>query len=44
MVGADDAKGYFAAFEWPAAQTATYRLRVTFFEAINSGLLVVTRK
>jgi hypothetical protein len=44
VVGADDAKAYFAAFEWPAAQTATYRLRVTFFEAINSGLLVVTRK
>jgi tetratricopeptide (TPR) repeat protein len=44
VVGSDDAKGYFAAFEWPAAQTATYRLRVTFFEAINSGLLLVSRK
>jgi tetratricopeptide (TPR) repeat protein len=44
VVGSDDANGYFAAFEWPAAQTATYRLRVTFFEAVNSGLLLVTRK
>jgi hypothetical protein len=42
--GGDDDKGYFAAFEWPAAQTATYRLRVTFFEALNSGLLLVSRK
>ena len=39
-----DANGCFAAFEWPALQTTTYRLRVTFFEAVNSGLLVVTRK
>jgi hypothetical protein len=42
--GGDDDKGYFAAFEWPAAQTATYRLRVTFFEALNSGLLLVSLK
>jgi tetratricopeptide (TPR) repeat protein len=44
VAGSDDGKGYFAAFEWPAAQTTTYRLRVTFFESINSGLLLVTRK
>jgi tetratricopeptide (TPR) repeat protein len=44
VVGSDDAKGYFAAFEWPAAGTATYRLRVTFFESLNSGLLLVSRK
>lgn len=42
--GGDDDKGYFAAFQWAAAQTATYRLRVTFFEALNSGLLLVSRK
>jgi len=42
--GGDDDKGYFAAFEWPAAATATYRLRVTFFEALNSGLLLVSRR
>ena len=42
--GGDDDRSYFAAFEWPAAQTVTYRLRVTFFEALNSGLLLVSRK
>jgi hypothetical protein len=42
--GGDDDKSYFAAFEWPAAQSATYRLRVTFFEALNSGVLLVSRK
>jgi hypothetical protein len=44
VAGSDDGKGYFAAFDWPAAQTTTYRLRVTFFESINSGLLLVKRK
>jgi tetratricopeptide (TPR) repeat protein len=44
VTAGDDDKGYFAAFEWPAVQTATYRLRVTFFEALNSGLLLVSRK
>ncbi|HEU4927243.1 MAG TPA: tetratricopeptide repeat protein [Vicinamibacterales bacterium] len=44
VTAGDDDKGYFAAFQWPAAQTATYRLRVTFFEALNSGLLLVSRK
>lgn len=44
VTGGDDDKGYFAAFQWPAARTATYRLRVTFFEALNSGLLLVSRK
>jgi hypothetical protein len=44
VVGADDANGYFAAFQWPAAQTATYRLWVTFFDVVNSGLMVVARK
>ena len=40
----DDANAYFAAFAWPAAQTAVYRLRVTFFESVNSGVIRVTRK
>jgi tetratricopeptide (TPR) repeat protein len=44
VAGSDDANQYFAAFSWPAAETATYRLRVTFFEAVNSGLLLVKRK
>jgi hypothetical protein len=44
LIGSDDGKSYFAAFEWTAPQTATYRLRVTFFEALNSGLILITRK
>lgn len=44
VAGSDDANRYFAAFEWPAAQTANYRLRVTFFESLNSGVILVTRK
>ena len=44
VTAGDDDKGYFAAFQWPAAQTTTYRLRVTFFEALNSGLLLVSRR
>ena len=44
VTGSDDASGYFAAFEWPAAVTAVYRLRVTFFESINFGVLLVSRK
>jgi tetratricopeptide (TPR) repeat protein len=44
VLGSDDANGYFAAFEWPAAHSVTYRLQVTFFEAINSGLILVARK
>ena len=44
VVGADDEKSYFAAFEWPAAETTTYLLRVTFFEAVNSGQILVARR
>jgi tetratricopeptide (TPR) repeat protein len=43
VTGSDDANAYFAAFEWVAPATATYRLRVTFFESVNFGELVVTR-
>ena len=44
VTAGDDDKGYFAAFEWTAAETTSYRLRVTFFEALNSGLLLVSRR
>ena len=44
VIGSDDARSYFAAFEWPAAQSGIYRLRVTFFESVNSGVIRVTRK
>jgi hypothetical protein len=43
LVGSDDANDYFAAFDWIAPATGTYRLRVTSFESVNTGELVVTR-
>ena len=42
VVGSDDDSGYHAAFDWIAEETGTYWLRVTFFEAVNTGQLVVT--
>jgi tetratricopeptide (TPR) repeat protein len=44
VTGSDDANAYFAAFDWIAPATGTYRLRVTFFESVNFGNLTVTRK
>jgi hypothetical protein len=44
VVGSDDANAYFAAFDWVAPASGTYRLQVTSFEAINTGELVVTRR
>ncbi len=43
VVGGDDYKKYFAGFAWVAGATGTYRLRVTSFESVNTGTLVVTR-
>jgi hypothetical protein len=43
VVGSDDYKKYFAGFEWVAGVTGTYRLRVTSFESVNTGEMVVTR-
>lgn len=43
VTGSDDANAYFAAFDYAAGLTGTYRLRVTSFESINSGALIVTR-
>ena len=43
VVGSDDFKSSFAGFEWVANATGTYRLRVTSFESVNTGVLVVTR-
>jgi hypothetical protein len=43
VVGSDDSKFYFAGFDWVAEVTGTYRLRVTSFESVNTGVLVVTR-
>jgi hypothetical protein len=44
VLGSDDYKGYFAGFEWIAPADGTYRLRVTSFEAVNTGELLVARK
>jgi tetratricopeptide (TPR) repeat protein len=43
VVGSDDQNGYFAAFNWLAQETGTYRLRVTSFEAVSTGQLIVAR-
>jgi tetratricopeptide (TPR) repeat protein len=43
VIGSDDDAGYFAAFTWVAGQTATYHLRVSFFESAATGALKVAR-
>lgn len=42
VVGSDDDNAYFAAFDWVAEETGIYLLQVAFFEAVNTGELVVT--
>jgi hypothetical protein len=43
VIGADDTFKYFAALEWVPAVSGTYRMRVTSFEAVSTGALVVSR-
>jgi tetratricopeptide (TPR) repeat protein len=43
VVGSDDYKAYFAGFVWVAPTAGTYRLRVTSFESVSTGVLSVTR-
>jgi tetratricopeptide (TPR) repeat protein len=43
VLGSDDAFKYLAAFEWVPAVSGTYRIRVTSFEAVSAGDLVVKR-
>jgi tetratricopeptide (TPR) repeat protein len=43
VAGSDDENAYFAAFEYTAQAAGTYRLRVTSFEGVDTGDLVVTR-
>jgi hypothetical protein len=43
VVGSDDANAYFAAFDWVAPKSGTYRLQVTSFESVNTGELIVKR-
>ena len=44
VVASDDAKQYYAALDWMAPTTGTYKMRVTFFESVNTGVLGVARK
>ena len=42
-IGADDVNAYFAAFNFVTTQPGTYHLKVTSFESVNTGQLVVKR-
>jgi hypothetical protein len=44
VLGSDDYKGYMAGFDWIAPAPGTYQLRVTSFEAVNTGELLVARQ
>ena len=44
VLGSDDSWKYFAAFDWTAPSSATYRMRVTFFEGVITGTVRVSRK
>ena len=43
ILGRDDDKAYFAAFERVAGVGGTYRMQVTFFEGVITGSLLVQR-
>ena len=43
VIGADDTFKYFAGLEWIPAVSGTYRMRVSSFEAVSTGALVVSR-
>jgi tetratricopeptide (TPR) repeat protein len=44
VIGSDDDNFYFAEFEYVAPVAGTYRLKVTSFESVNTGDLIVTRR
>lgn len=44
VFASDDLNKYFAGVDWTAPAAGTYRLRVTSFESVNTGQLVVARK
>ena len=44
VLGSDDYKSYFAGFVWVAPSSGTYRIRTTFFEAVNTGAVLLSRK
>lgn len=43
VIGADDTFKYFAALDWVPSVSGTYRMRVSSFEAVSTGPLVVSR-
>lgn len=44
LVGADDTSGYYAGLDWVAPAGGTYRMRVSSFESVGTGTLIVHRK
>ena len=42
VIGSDDARAYFAEFDYVAPTAGTYKLKVTFFESVITGSLNVT--
>lgn len=42
VIGNDDFIYYFAGFDWVATQSGTFTLRVTTFEGVSAGDLVIT--
>lgn len=44
IVGSDDYQLYYAGIKWTAPAAATYRLRVTSFEAVETGILLLDRR
>jgi tetratricopeptide (TPR) repeat protein len=44
VLGSDDYQLYHAGFKWVAPAGGTYRLRVTSFEGVNTGTLLLARK
>ena len=43
VIGSDDDNAYFAAFTFVAPTAGTYHLKLTFFEAVATGTMHVTR-
>ena len=44
VYGSDDARQYFAQVDHVAEVTGTYQLKVTAFESVNTGDLLLTRR
>jgi tetratricopeptide (TPR) repeat protein len=44
IAGNDDYRLFYAGFKWVAPAQGTYRMRVSSFEAVNTGTLMVSRR